>query len=250
MYAELRKIGLTKYEAYVYRALLEYGQSNAKDISEISKVPPTAVYPNLKSLLDKKLIQRLKGEINAYEVINPSVALPEFIEVKKKKIAVLGKDLIKGAEQAYHQKSIVPQKDVVQVSVGKESSTALYKAFEKNCQKSFFILGWKMLEIGNKYSYLKDLKLLIKKGIDVRLIITGSKDEHPELIDAYKQAGIKIRFMPLQNFSLVISDENECKITLKSAELKEKVNVYVGDKDLSKAMRFYYLTVWANAEEV
>ena len=63
MEEELRKIGLTPYETKIYQVLLSYGRLGAKEIAERSKVPPTAVYPNLKSLISKNLIQKFQDPL-------------------------------------------------------------------------------------------------------------------------------------------------------------------------------------------
>jgi len=78
----LRNLGLTKYESAVYSDLIKNGKSEAKDISRRSKIPPTAVYPFLKSLIEKELIQQVKGEISLFEAPPPESALKVFIKGK------------------------------------------------------------------------------------------------------------------------------------------------------------------------
>ena len=52
----LKSLGLTKYEALVYIALLKVVSATASEIHEISTVPRASVYPVLDQLQEKKLI--------------------------------------------------------------------------------------------------------------------------------------------------------------------------------------------------
>ena len=52
----LKSLGLTKYEALVYIALLKVVSATASEIHEISTVPRASVYPVLDQLHEKKLI--------------------------------------------------------------------------------------------------------------------------------------------------------------------------------------------------
>ena len=59
---ELKTIGLTEYEAKIYKELVKGKKLTAKQLAEQSTVPPTAVYPTLQSLRKKNLIQEFSGE--------------------------------------------------------------------------------------------------------------------------------------------------------------------------------------------
>ena len=52
----LKSLGLTKYEALVYIALLRVESASATKIHEISGVPRASVYPVLDKLMKKGLV--------------------------------------------------------------------------------------------------------------------------------------------------------------------------------------------------
>ena len=81
-----RKLGLTKYESQIYSILLKCGKNEASKISEYSKVPPTAVYPNLRKLVEKGLINEIKGNVSSFQAINPSLAINSLIDKKEKNL--------------------------------------------------------------------------------------------------------------------------------------------------------------------
>ena len=52
----LKSLGITKYEALVYIALLRVPSARATEIHETSGVPRASVYPVLDQLLEKNLV--------------------------------------------------------------------------------------------------------------------------------------------------------------------------------------------------
>lgn len=243
-----RKIGLTKYESLIYSDLIKYGKSNAQKISERSKVPPTAVYPNLKNLLNKKLIQEIKGDVSLFEALPARTAIDLFVKEKQDELLKLKEDSIEYAKQLLNEKKPIEKKEVMLFTYGKPASVETYvKSFDK-AQKTFYIVGWKFEEINDKYNLLKGFQKMIKRKIDVKIILTGSLNKNWELIQNYKEEGIKIKYLPLENFSIFVMDSEECKITLKNKNTHERFNLKILDKNLSKAINFYFLESWKIAK--
>jgi hypothetical protein len=91
----------------------------------------------------------------------------------------------------------------------------------------------------------------VKAGVDVRLLITSPKDKvNLTLLADYREAGVAVKHIGLDNFSLVIIDGRECKITLKNQSLNDKYNIAIVDQNLSKAMNSYFLDCWSRAENI
>ena len=250
MVSDFTKIGLNSYESKVYSVLLEYGRLNARKISEYSGVPPTAVYPALDILLSKGLVQKFGGKVSVYESVQPSISLPALINKKKTELERLKAELVGEAESIRGKKNISPKLEVIKLSIGSEPSRAVYHNLLKSCKKSFYILGWHMYEVKDKYSFLQEFKKAIAHKIEVRMILTGMPKKNWSLVDAYIAAGIKIKYVPLDNFSILIADSKECKITLKSDSLQDKFNVQISDPSLSSALNSYFLSVWKKATDV
>jgi len=246
----LKELGLTKYESLIYEVLLKYKRLDARNISKYSNVPPTAVYPNLKSLLNKRLIQELKGEISIFEVLPPSIALDSFIKQKEKSLKNLKNEAIEQSEQLLNKGEFDENKEVMLLTHGKPASAETYiQSFDK-AKESYYILGWKFQKVADKYTLLKSFKKMIKRGVDVRIILTGPLDKNWQLIQDYMDEGVKVKYLPLHNFSIFVMDEKECKFTLKDKKLPDRFNIQILDKSLSKAMHFYFLESWKHAKEL
>src|SRR3989338_5534220 len=192
MFNQLTAVGLTSYQAKVYLALLEYGRLSARQIAEKSGVPFTAVYPNLNYLLEMNLIQKFNGSTAYFEAWSPTMALPALIKQKKQKLEEMEKTLVDASQQLFHRKQIVPKPEVLALSLGREASSAIYQDTLQRATKSFFILGWHFLKIKDKYVFLREFQKVLRRGVDVRIILTGPPEKNWDLVQAYLQAGIKM----------------------------------------------------------
>jgi sugar-specific transcriptional regulator TrmB len=67
----LKSLGLTKYEALVYIALLKVVSATASEIHEISSVPRASVYPVLDQLQEKKLISIARSTPKRFAALSP-----------------------------------------------------------------------------------------------------------------------------------------------------------------------------------
>jgi len=246
----LKKLGLTKYEISIYETLLKDKRLSAREISERSKVPPTAVYPNLNSLREKKFIQKIEGNPSVFEILSPKAAINRLVNQRKKSLDTLETQAINDASSIFSKNPSIKEKEIIKLTKGKEFSSEIYYDFMKRAQKTFFILGWRFEKIGDRYTVLKGYKEIIKRKVDVRIIVTGTYQKNKELINAYKDAGIKLRFFPADNFSIVVVDAKECKITLKNRDFPEKYNLQIKDSSLSQALHSYFLDTWEKAKPI
>lgn len=247
---EFRKLGLSPYETKIYLALLKHGRMPAREIAEKSAVPPTAVYPNLKKLVQKNLIQEFSGAVALFEAVEPNVAIPAFVQQRKKSLEEMERKLVEQAISLSKEKPMVKAPEVLSVSVGREASSSIYFDALKRTTKTYYILGWTFRTTGVKFAKLQHLVEAKKKGIDVRIIVTGTNIKEWSILKEYMEQGIKLRYYPLNNFSLLIVDGKECKITLKNPEYDQKFNIHIKDPSLSEALQSYFLGVWGKSETI
>lgn len=89
----LGKLGLTKYEARVYGALVLLGEASVGDIYPTADVPRSAVYGALEKLYDRGIIEVCHEKPARYRALEPDLALEKlergFQNAKKKALASL-----------------------------------------------------------------------------------------------------------------------------------------------------------------
>lgn len=85
--ASLRDLGLSDYEARVYRALLGTGSATAKELSESSEVPMGRVYDVLGGLENHGLVRSQKASRpKKYVAVEPEQALEGLVDEKKREL--------------------------------------------------------------------------------------------------------------------------------------------------------------------
>lgn len=75
----LKSLGMTKYEALVYIALLRVPSATASEIHEGSSVPRASVYPVLDQLLDKDLVSVSQSAPKRFAAIPPDDAINRLL---------------------------------------------------------------------------------------------------------------------------------------------------------------------------
>jgi len=243
----LKEIGLTDYETKAYIAILENGKLNAREIAANSKIPPTSVYPNVKNLVKKGLVQEVKGEISFYEAIPPKKAWDFFLKNKINELEESTKSAVKNLEQIHNKKSFAPSKNPILLSLGIVASSAISTEWMANAKNFVNIMGWGFHKPKNKHKILGKLRNAALRGVDVKLLITDDTNLDEKTINLYKKKNFQIRKAPIRDFSLVICDEKVCKITLKNKQLPDRMNISVEDPSLAKAMNEYFMKKWEEA---
>ena len=244
----LKHFGLTGYEIKIYLSLLRQGNSSAKEISSFSGVPPTAVYPNIKSLVEKGLVKSFSGDVTRFEVVTPSVALKHLAKKKSDELFSIERSLSPQLNNLKNDRIVKPP-DPVELSRGSQASLDLSFRLIDDASKSLYIIGWGFRKVKALHRAIKLFKALGDKNIDARVIF-GSRNERTEyLAKECERFGVKARYYDLNNFSMVLSDANECKITLKRSELTERVNIHIIDKHLVDAFNNYALMLWERSHD-
>lgn len=244
---ELKRLGLTGKEIAVYETLLKLGRCNANKISEYSKVPPTAIYLNLKLLINKGLVQKIDGEMSMFEVIEPSIAIKTLTEKRINELKNTTEEIIPRLNSLSSEIN-EEKKEIAFLSHGEEASYNITKEMINNAKKSLYMIGWRFKTITHLHDFLRDFNSLVKRKIDVRIIVTDKDPKHKKLIKEYISSGVKIKYFPLENFSVTVRDAKECKITFKDPELPSKINIRINDEDLAKYHNNYFLDLWKRAE--
>ncbi|MBN2466045.1 hypothetical protein JXD38_10545, partial [candidate division WOR-3 bacterium] len=70
----LRALGLSTYEAEVYRALLKVDKAKVQDLARVVAVPRPQIYVALGALLEKGLCQEIRGKVTFYAAVAPNTA--------------------------------------------------------------------------------------------------------------------------------------------------------------------------------
>jgi sugar-specific transcriptional regulator TrmB len=85
--ASLRDLGLSEYEARVYRALLETGPTTAKELSRASDVPMGRIYDVLNGIEGSGLVRsQSASRPKKYVAVEPETALDRLLEDRRREL--------------------------------------------------------------------------------------------------------------------------------------------------------------------
>jgi sugar-specific transcriptional regulator TrmB len=85
--ANLRDLGLSEYEARVYRALLDTGPTTAKELSRASEVPMGRIYDVLASIETHSLARsQSASRPKKYVAVEPETALSRLLEARQREL--------------------------------------------------------------------------------------------------------------------------------------------------------------------
>ncbi|MEK6963289.1 MAG: helix-turn-helix domain-containing protein [Nanoarchaeota archaeon] len=244
----LKRLGFSDYEVAVYVALVENGRSTARDISKHSSVPPTAVYPNLRSLIRKGFVQHYEGVVSLFEAIPARLSLTHFVDKKLRSLTELKHQAVIDLEALARKKKSVSCEDPISFFYGVEASDLYILDVCSSAQKMIYILGWKLRKVSTVYKLFKPLKLAAERGVDVRILFARKEGNAEMAAKLCLKTQIKTRYFPFNNFSIILRDGLECKIALKKKELSDQINLMIQDKDLGGALTYYFLTLWKKAK--
>lgn len=240
----LKKAGLSDYESKIYTALLSLGRTGAANISRESKVPPTAVYPNLKSLSAKGFVEIFEGETFLYEAISPEKALDNYAEIKINEIKSGKEEILRELRKISAPKIFDP----IRLSYGRETSFNIFQEQALKAKKKVYVAGWKFSRHKDVQATIKVCRKMKENNVDVRMIFISHTEVTDYLSGELKKLGIKAKFLDIGNFSVILFDDDMCKISLKSEDRKERVNVLINDGDLAMSMTQYFESIWKKAK--
>jgi sugar-specific transcriptional regulator TrmB len=116
---KLERCGLGPLEAQVYLALICNAQSvGASAIAATAGIPRPSVYPVLKSLVEKGMVQNGEGYGSQFAALPPHEALPRLIAAEKEKLSereLLTGDLIKELQLATDPTENSPETKLIEV---------------------------------------------------------------------------------------------------------------------------------------
>ncbi|MFH1400388.1 MAG: helix-turn-helix domain-containing protein [Nanoarchaeota archaeon] len=242
----IAELGLSPYEEKVYVALLRGGILIASAISKKSGVPPTAVYPNLKKLVAKGLVQRMDGQPAQYQAIDPSLSVKSMLDARIHAYQSMQAGIIAELAALQAERDRPEQIEPVKLALGAENSWRITNEFLRSARRSVHIIGWRFSTNRHLHDLLKHLDRA-RRDIDVKLIITGKEDVSWNTLKMYEKRGVPMKYYPLSNFSIITMDRAQCKITLKSPELAQRMSLFITDPHLSGFLDDYLLSIWSKA---
>ncbi|MFH1054151.1 MAG: helix-turn-helix domain-containing protein [Candidatus Woesearchaeota archaeon] len=244
----LKKLGLNSYEIDIYILLIQHGKLTAKELAKISNVPPTAIYPNLKSLANKKLVFLINKEPLTYKAIDPKIGLNAYKESKNKELEEIEKQAVQELNQIQKSKLVEKNNDFLNIMKGWNQSANLVKKLLNESKKEFLLMSGMTTKTAAVNA--EALRNAIKRGVQIRFILVKIQKENKKILQELTKIGIKIKYYPIDNFAVEVKDSEESVIVLRNPELEDRLVIHMKNKDLASAHRDYFYSVWKKAKQI
>lgn len=261
---ELKKIGLTEYEAKAYFFLSIHSSLPAEELCRVTGISPSRIYDVLSSLEKLGLATNLPGKPKKYQAIPPFVAISSLISRKEeeltdqiKKTLDSGKHLSQSLESLFGI-SKSPEKEMfVGMIDGREGLIRYSHGLFKVVKKEVLVFAGDMAWLKDE---LENFRQMTKKGVKIKIFGNIMK-KNQEIINKARNIGIEIKQKPkgleLRGFMfdgniLYVSKKYKrsgfkqlAKLGIKTSSLVEDYAALISHhKPLIRALRNHFFYLW------
>lgn len=235
--ARLMEIGLTSTEARVYVTLLR-GETDAKRLSERSRVPYSKIHTVLSKLVSKSLVVDRGGRPSVYATKRPSEGLLDY---KRAVVADLEVKL-KGAEEVLADLEAERDSEKSDIWIIKNQEDILRRTYETlNSAEREVKLALPVAPDGGVAALTPVLMRLKSEKISVRLLLTHDFPES-ELKRFSELANVKLRDKMFGGG--IIVDNDEALLFIGSSGGVVNLAIWSNHAGLVQVARTYFDYLW------
>jgi sugar-specific transcriptional regulator TrmB len=165
------KLGLSIYQAKVYRALVSLGPSTVTEIHEISRVPRTKIYEVLEQLANKGAVEVQNGRPMIYRASLPHVLIKQL----KEQYIETATGLEEYFDSQFKSSQKSQKSDLVWVLRGKGPIRAKLAEIIMNGKLSVFLL--ESYPPRFTLSVKKEIEQIQRRGISLRVVCALDKNQ-------------------------------------------------------------------------
>lgn len=198
IYAILKSLNFTDYEAKAYLCLSSYLKLSAEELSIKADIPVTRTYGVLESLTEKGFVKTNLGRPKGFEITPPELAVKSFLEYEKnsaektlRKIKEAGDELFQELEPKYWEKryKINPEellRPLQDLKSAEDETIRLVQEAEKTIYILSAVFGWMTKA---KDEILKALN----RGVACKLLLLSPESDLKNIWNEFKSANFEIK---------------------------------------------------------
>jgi sugar-specific transcriptional regulator TrmB len=248
----LRALGLSTYEAEVYRALLKVDKAKVQDLARVVAVPRPQIYVALGALLEKGLCREIRGKVTFYSAVAPSTAFRGALH-REEELLKAKAEGVRALDQEHHRlepESVPPS--FVQVLRGRQIRHSIDELTAATTKE--LLISLKYVKEQSPKSIAGAVKAetaMLERGIHVRCLYEQAALQHPEVRQALRQLtgkGEEARVVESVPMDLMVFDQRAALFSL--AEEKGGVTVFVfAHPSLVQSMRLSFDNLWQQGRD-
>ncbi len=235
----LYKLGLSNYQARLYKALVNLEEGTVSKIAKEAEIPTNKAYGDLEWLYENEFISLSSKKPLRYKIIDPEVVLQSKIERRINKLENL-KD--KTSEVVSNPKKTKKSSDV-SILRGRDLFFSRMKKQLRNCENSV------LATIGTSRVDSELLKIeeeVTSRGVDMRFIAGYNEDAVPR-IKKHIDVGVNVRFSEQENVRFTVWDEEVITFRVHTENDEDYYSIWIESPALARIMKSYFNTVWESS---
>lgn len=233
----LELLGLNKYEATSYEALVKLGKAGAQEISRESTVPYGRIYDVLNSLVAKGLIVVIPEPTKKFMASDPE-NLNKILNDKLKAINNL-KSEIQELKKIYE----VTEQEPIEIAKGKRNFSELLHKMDTPKKYEYTI----KFKVDTKPEWIRDSKKREKEGVVLKTLVKYDETTKKN-IETWNKSGAKkqMRKFEFDNIAARIVDDKETLFAL----IESNVTILIRDKQFTKLIKKFFEIAWEKSEKI
>ncbi len=249
----LRSLGLSTYEADVYRALLKVDKAKVQDLARVVAVPRPQIYVALGALLEKGLCREIRGKVTFYSAVTPSAAFRTALRQEEELLKAKAEG-VRALDAEHHRlepESVPP--DFVQVLRGRQIRHSIDELTAATTGELLIALKYVHEQTAKSVAgAVKAETAMLERGIRVRCLYEQPALEHTEVRQALRQLtdrGEEARVIQSVPMDMMVFDRRAALFSL--AGERSGVTVFVfAHPSLVESMRLSFDHLWQQARDV
>jgi predicted DNA-binding transcriptional regulator len=253
----LVELGLTRYEAKAYLALIERESYAASELAIEAGIPRQRVYDVLNGLVSRGLVRDWPGPVTRYAAIDPDTAMERLLGVQRHALSRLETksaelaDTLRGTWQSGRAETA--PLDYVEVLREPGLLGARFLDLQREAQHQLLTFAKAPYAIPTNPTGLEATRRITAAGGDVRCIYEASVLDHPDALAetlTFTEAGEGARIADQLPMKLCLADGHRALFSLTDpiAGRLTSTNILVEHPSLTSTLRTAFETIWSASQ--
>ncbi|MGC9210406.1 MAG: TrmB family transcriptional regulator [Acidilobus sp.] len=230
--ARLRSVlGLNKYQALAYEALLKSGPLKAQEVARLAGIPQQRIYDTLRSLVDVGLVTERDG---VFEAVDPAESFHILAGREVARAMARASEIEKLAEELKALSGVARARPHVVMLRGMETVMGAALKSVTECRERPVFMAYKVFDrIDQLLPLLRGLAMQAGPGTMV-IVPKGYLERYKDYRDEFERYGLKF----LESDSAFIDLMIACDVVLIGVPyMSDAVAVMIRDRDFAEGLR-------------
>ncbi|MCS7386140.1 MAG: TrmB family transcriptional regulator [archaeon GB-1867-005] len=241
---ELRKLGLTNYEARAYITLVERGAMTAGSLSKASKIPYSKIYDVLSRLEEKGWIIIERGKPNKYKARPPSEAAKMAIKRIESELKKVERIVVRELQPLYERIGVQEKPEVIILRGAPIIVEKAVTTIENAARELEVAIPGEMRAFHQQFK--SSFEGAVSRGVKVKVL---ASKEHRDLLEPLFNLGVEIGLRDKLFGGGLIADDEEAVILLSGGALSP-LAIWSNHSELVKLAKIYFEYLWRDAEKL